>query len=276
MRRLVLVWMWLLCGMAGPCKLPEPYYDDNTGLTGVRTEEGSLAGKWGAVLEWATIVRLPVVGDRNAGSRGFRLFTRTWDDGAKVYHDSFTWCANEVFEVEGTASSFTREQMERLRPTPFDLNVDHDTGHAVSTLIVNNWGVALPDPVNTPLPTKDNYQQSPESTFILDEDGDGNPGVTAHMCCSITADAFVLSRAVFTLDGTVVAQDRIRGLGRGQKSEQHTVDGTNRLVVGESNTRYDPDPKASWFDMVKLGDNATCDDVLAARDSGQLAARRPF
>jgi hypothetical protein len=104
---------------------------------------------------------------------------------------------------------------------------------------------------------------------------DGHPGVTAHMQGAINADAYVVARSVYTMDGAVLSEDHVQGLARPQRSEQHTVDGTNRLVVGENVTRSDADPTQTWFDAVRIP-VATCDEVRTAFADGRLARRRPF
>src|SRR5687767_1401617 len=90
-----------------------PPPDEKTGLVGVKIGEGELAGTWGLVIEFATIVTLPIVGDRNGGSQGIRLLTRTWDVDARVYREDFQWCDSEVFEVEGTRTEVPDETYPR-------------------------------------------------------------------------------------------------------------------------------------------------------------------
>jgi hypothetical protein len=259
-----------------PEELPD-FYDDETGLVGVETQEGSLAGSWALVIEFAHIVSIPIIGDRNGGSQGLRLVKRTWDADAKVYKDEGWWCHNEVFEVEGAKSEMSPDLYPKLGPINITTRVDHATGDMWTDTVVNLWGVQnLPDAEETELPTHENYETPPQSDWIFDEDVDGNPGVTVHLSGVVDADAYLCTRSVFHLEGTVIAQDRVQGLARSKKTNQHTVKATSPLVVGETKTRPDPNAKASWFDMVLLEDGATCDDVLSAQQGGRLASRRPF
>ncbi|MBI5494391.1 MAG: hypothetical protein HY904_05140 [Deltaproteobacteria bacterium] len=269
----------LLCAACGwlPPLGPQPKYDDNTGLTGVPTGEGSLAGTWAFVIEFATIVRLPILGDRNGGSQSIRILHRTWDADRKVYTDLFKWCHHEVFEVEGTRSVITDETVRKIHETGGEVTVDHARGDYQTGTIVVTWGVQnLPDPEHTELPTKDNYTSPPQSDWMLDEDGDSHPGVTVNLEGALGGYAYVVSRNIHTMDGTVISPDRIQGLTRSSSNQQHTVEAQNHLARGESRVRPDPDPKESWFDMVRMPDGATCDDVMAAANDGRVSTRRPF
>ncbi|MEW5847655.1 MAG: hypothetical protein AB2A00_02535 [Myxococcota bacterium] len=252
--------------------------DDDTGLVGVSVPEGSLAGTWGVVIEWATVVTVPILGDRNGGSQGSRIWKRTWDAASKTYQDEFRWCTDDIFEVEGTRSVVSDATLAKLAAVTLTSTANHEQGEYTTNTVIDLWGVRnLPDPVETELPKKDNYQTPPQSDWMWDEDDDGNPGVTVKLTGSISADAYLVSRSVYRLEGTVLSTDHIQGLARSQKTNQHTVKATNSLAEGESKTRPDTsNPKASWFDMVRLGDNATCDDVRAALADGRLATRQPF
>src|SRR4051794_35879423 len=86
------------CGGPGCGPQQQQHFNDDTGLEGVPTVEGSLAGTWGLVVEFALILQIAIVGDKNGGSQGLRLLTRTWDADRKVYKETFRWCRNEVFE----------------------------------------------------------------------------------------------------------------------------------------------------------------------------------
>lgn len=273
----VLAALMASCAPQGCPPTDEPHYDDDTGLQGVSIPEGSLVGSWGLVVEFALIIRVAVVGDRNGGSQGIRLLTRTWDADRKVYRETFTWCRNDVFEVEGTKSVTPQSTLEILTNPVWESTVNHDTGEYVTTNIIDLWGLHnMPDELNTELPTHENYDQPPQSDWVYDEDNDGKPGVTANLMGGINAEVNIVTRSVYVLDGTITSADKVTGLNRIQKSQQHTIKSDNRLAEGESNNRPDPDPKNSWFDAVRLRDGATCDDVIAAYNDGRLHTRRPF
>src|SRR5688572_3614592 len=59
---------------------------------GAQTDDGELAGRWGWGVETDTVITLPIVGDRNAGTQSRRLVERTWDASPGIYPDTYTWC----------------------------------------------------------------------------------------------------------------------------------------------------------------------------------------
>jgi len=250
---------------------------DVTGLIPVATAEGSLAGTWGIVIEIATVIQLPIFGARNAGSQGGRLLHRVWDPATRTYSERFKWCTYEVFEVEGTRTILDDDKRERLSEVSFTSRPDHAAGTFVTDPIIVLWGLRnMPDPAETALPNKDNYQQQPQSDWVWDEDQDGKPGVTLHTEGAAVGWGASVSRSIYSLDGTVTGPDSIRGLARFTRGNQSTLEASTSFALRESDSAPDPSPKFSWFDSIRLPDAATCDDVRAAMADGRLATRRPF
>ncbi|MEW5851886.1 MAG: hypothetical protein AB2A00_24060 [Myxococcota bacterium] len=254
-----------------------PPPDAVTGLQGVATEAGSLAGTWGMVVELATILTLPVFGDRNAGSQNLWLVTRSWDASAGVYRDSFVWCDLEVWEVEGNKLTVSPETLHKHPAVHFSSTVDHASGSMKAEHVLDIWGLRnLPDPYNTELPTRHNWEQSPQRDWIYDEDEDGKPATTGHTTGAAAGEVYQVVRGIYTFDATVIGPDRIQGLTTMEKYEQNVIDATNPLAEGESKVRQDPDPRNTWLDMARLREGATCDDAIQARADGRLSATRPF
>ncbi len=114
---------------------------------------------------------------------------------------------------------------------------------------------------------------------MLDEDGDSQPGVTVHISGNFNGEGYIVNRAVFALRGVIKSQDEMLGLIEASTLEQKLLDSTIRIggmSAGDTDQVPDPDPKASWFQMIRGRDGATCDDVKAARADGRLPSRRPF
>ncbi|MBI5494048.1 MAG: hypothetical protein HY904_03415 [Deltaproteobacteria bacterium] len=274
-RSLLLAAALPLCAACGPRA-----YSSDIGVPGVPLEEGQLAGTWYGQIEFATIIRLPVFGNRNAGANGGRLLEITWHPDERVYRMVARWCWDDVFEVEGTHNTFTDETLHKLRPSTLILRVDDAKGELLADKYVDLWGVQnLPDPEHTDLPNKDNYQRDPQRSWMLDEDEDGQPGVTVHVSGSFNGEGHIVNRSVFSLDGVARTVDELIGLVPTEKAEQKMLDSNIRLAgqsAGDTDQRPDPDPKASWFQFIRGSAGATCADVLAARDRGALSYRRPF
>ena len=47
-------------------------------------------------------------------------------------------------------------------------------------------------------------------------------------------------------------------------------------MKSEGSAKPDPDPLASWFDMLRLKSGASCEDLAAAIADGKLTKTRPF
>jgi hypothetical protein len=257
-------------------RIPEP--NPVTGLMGIPLDDPTiLNGKWGAVVELATILTLPVVGDRNAGSQQLWLHDRRWDTAQGVYQETFRWCAIDVWEVEGNTLEIPVSTLEHHAPVAFISALDTGRGTFTVAHILDLWGWRnMPDPVSTPVPNQDNWQSPPQSDWIFDEDEDGQPATTGYTHGITGGEVRQVIRGQYAFDGTVVAEDRIQGLVTMLEYQQNAIDATNPLAKGESKVRQDPDLRATWFEMVKLPDDASCDAVKQSQADGRLASKRPF
>lgn len=250
--------------------------NDETGLVGLQMAPGSLSGTWAQYVETHTIVPVPVFGDKPGGGTSTRLVKRRWLPSEHHYVDTFTRCSNDVFPVMDQKTVVSAETLARIVPASYVSTVD-EGGAWVALDTVDLWGVHdLPDDRETPLPTKDNFTAQPDSNWLWDEDDDGRPGVTVFSKGLVEARLGVCKRTVQTFDGTIVEPDRIQGLVRTSKAESNVVDATISWLRTEGSVTPDPDPLASWFDMVRVRDGATCDDVAQALAAGTLRTTRPF
>lgn len=278
MRARVVFWAWL----AASCGGKQGTFSSDIGVDGVALEEGSLAGTWLGQFQVGSVVDVPVVGPRYGGSSSGRLVKLRWDAGSGTYAAETTWCWAEVFEVEGLQHAFDDAGIARLRQGTATITADHAHGAVNFSRVLDLWGVRdLPDPYDTPLPTHDDYTQAPQSSWVFDEDGDGHPGFTDHMSGTVEGDAYVLVRTIFAPHGVARSPDELVGLVAPERLEQRILDSTSSLWAVQQDaleTRQspDPDPRQSWFQVVRAGEGATCDDVRAARADGRLAAVRPF
>ncbi|MBI5493407.1 MAG: hypothetical protein HY904_00160 [Deltaproteobacteria bacterium] len=272
----------LIVASGAACAGRDPTYSSDIGVEAVPVDEGSLAGWWVGQFEAASVVNVPIVGPRNGGSNSGRLVRLTWNAGAGRYDAEMTWCWADVFEVEGVRHAFDDTALARLRVGATTVTAEHDRGAVQFGRVLDLWGVRdMPDPYDTELPTHRNFSSPPQSDWVFDEDQDGHPGVTDHMSGTIDGDAYVVVRTIFSPHGVARTPDQLVGLVAPERIEQRVLDSTAAIwgiQQGAVETRQtpDPDPRASWFQMVRIADGATCSDVRAARADGRLAARRPF
>lgn len=248
-----------------------------TNLVGLSTSKGSLAGTWAQVVVTSTVVPIPVLGNRPGGGRSTRLVQRTWDASGQRYQEEFVRCTNDILDVEGERTVVPKETIPKIAPVDYPATVEHAQGTYQTDTIVDLWGVRnLPDSIETPLPTPDDYQQHPQCDWVWDEDGDGKPGVTIVMGGTVAGKVFVCKRTVYSFTGTVVGKDRVQGLVATTKLESNSLDSTVSWLKGVGHSSPDPDALKSWFDEVRLKSGASCDDVAAAVSDGTLATERPF
>lgn len=263
--------------LIGACGGGTGVIDEETGLQGRSIEEGALAGTWAQKTNFATIVPIPVLGDRPGGGSSTRLVHRTWIAAEQRYEESFIRCTNDVQEVEGTKTIVKDETLAKIAPGKYGTTAAHGDGTWTATDIMDLWGVRnLPDPVETPLPTPANFKEPPQSDWVWDEDGDEKPGVTIFMRGTLSADVYVIKRNIYSFEGTILDEDHVQGLIRQGKSESNSLESDVSWLAGEGSSRPDADPLNSWFDMIRLPDDAGCDEVKAAVADGRLAATRPF
>jgi len=122
-------------------------------------------------------------------------------------------------------------------------------------------GARLEDPGDDELPTE------PDDPRVTDPDGDGNPGVSVDVSGMVSGQVYLVQRLVRGLRGTADATGRVTG----------TVVGTgDQAVIGASNGilrtftprfEHNPDPKRNTFVWVPVPPDATCQGIVAARDS---------
>lgn len=117
-------------------------------------------------------------------------------------------------------------------------------------------GANLQRPDNESLPT---VASDPR---VLDQDGDGEPGVTISVRGLIDGEVFVAQKGWSELRPESVSVDRIAG--RVIWRQMQTVLGaSSRFLASGPTTRPDPAPGANWFVAVRVPKGADCAAVNA-------------
>jgi hypothetical protein len=127
--------------------------------------------------------------------------------------------------------------------------------------LVEVSGVTLADPATEALPT------APDDPRLVDQDMDGNPGVTIVLTELVDGAIYVVERRSTELDGVATSAERLEGLVA-FTSEQSVVDSdppSLKDTVGASEQLPDPEPCNSVFEMVRVPDTADC---VWVRDQG--------
>jgi hypothetical protein len=105
---------------------------------------------------------------------------------------------------------------------------------------------------------------------VLDQDGDGKPGVTVQVRGLVNADLYLVQRGWTTLRGVATGGNRIDG--RIQWGEDHVVLGSNSaLLTSLPGSVPDPEPDASSFRTTRIDESTDCAAIVA--DQEHLFAR---
>lgn len=122
-------------------------------------------------------------------------------------------------------------------------------------------GIDLEDPANTPLPT------DPNDPRITDDDGDGNPGVSARLILGedLEGDLYIARREIFSYDVVQVDDDRFEGTIT-DDSEQLIIGASDPMLMTESAWVQNPDPERNPVIWIRVDDSWDCDRLAAERD----------
>ncbi len=261
---------------------PEPYYDDTIGVEGVATEPGELAGTWAVHQQNLYLGYVPVLGyDVESGGDQYFLMQRSWDAEAEQYQESWGLCADYHIEAAGVTIEPTEDTVASVDVQATLPVVDHPAGAYHSDDAVQLWALRdLPDLLGTAVPTPDNYQQAPQRDWIYDADGDGKLACTVLVHGLLEGEEYYVSRKITQFRGVVRGPDRVFGLVE-VAAAWSVLDATVALAIHSREIPSDevtqhPDPKRSWFEQVRLADDASCASVRAADADGRLARLRPF
>jgi hypothetical protein len=257
---------------------PLPAYDTTIGVHAIPVAPGALAGTFALYLEVATIVTVPLPGvdPQPGGGDSWFLVTRTFD--AKTgYHETHRLCGGRIWDVMGTKTTIS-DAARRMVPAEAVRSVAvSPAGDYALDGHLELWGLAgLPDPYNTDLPTDAaGFQQAPAKDWVVDMDGDGHPGMTAHVQGFASGDVYFVQRRRINLEGVTRGADRVFGLDFAD-ARKVTIGATSSLLAQPTPVAADPNPQRSWFDETRLPAGATCDEVSKVVADGVIGKVRPF
>ena len=123
-------------------------------------------------------------------------------------------------------------------------------------------GIDLEDPATTPLPT------DPDDPRITDDDGDGNPGVSARLILGegLEGDLYIARREIFSYDVVQVDEDRFEGTIT-DDSEQLIIGASDPMLMTESAWVQNPDPERNPVIWIRVDDSWDCERLAAERDA---------
>jgi hypothetical protein len=212
----------------------------------------TLSGTWYQRIRTTSIAKLPVIGEVTSESRFYAVVRLDENDGSLRMETNpcFVRIEGEVKRVQTIVpEAMTRVMGPKIR-TGTIAGSTVRFGRAVDVLgarLQNEWKSPLPD--------------EPDEASVIDEDGDGNPGVTVRISGPIDGKIFVVQRAWNELAGRVaVGGQRIDG-NVDWGSEQKVLDATSVFLKSNPPARRAPEENKNTFTMHRAPDGATCHDL---------------
>ena len=267
----------LSLGLLGGCG-PEPVFDSDIGVAAEPIERGAAEGTFGLKVVNTTLVKTPI-GDFAGGGTNYRLVHRTFNAEENVYEQRSNLCGGFNVEVSGVLADLPESTYRAVAESVTERLVVDDAGTYDQTDSLQLWGLRdLDDPFGDALPkTKDEAGENPHKDHIFDMDDDDNPGVTSVVSGAISGEVYIIQRKTVTTHGVVLGPDRSIGLAK-NTNEILQLGNTNILLdrQGEGSSGPHPDPKRSWFEEVRIDDDADCDFVMTMEGEGLLSRFAPF
>jgi hypothetical protein len=192
-------------------------------------------------------------------SYGFNDFSEV--DGEII--DAAQFCFSEQRTDQPIETSLSDAATQAIKPptTPVLVDVYDGILRVRRPATPTPVGIALENPRGTLLPT------DPNDPRIVDDDGDGKPGITVTIKVTddLVGELYIARREIFSWNAFLVEPDRLEGT---------VVDGSEQLVIGAS----DPIFATSGSNWVQYADGAKSPIILERVspdwDCERLAAER--
>jgi hypothetical protein len=220
-----------------------------------------LSGTWAEQQILSEFAALPLVGEV---ARTSTIVLRvTIEQNGSALTQRWTYCATEIDNGSAIASTVIPDAfLVSLGEVAAEAALDASVSPA---RFVQPWttevrGATLGDPERDPLPTR------ADDARVVDQDGDGKPGLTARVSALgiFGGDVYIVQRVRTRLIGTLVSPDRIEGLVE-WSTEQVTLGASNPLFLGTLPSRPDPAVESSFFVLARVDPAWTCAEILARR-----------
>jgi len=214
-----------------------------------------LQGTWAMLQVYPRIAQLPLVGESTQTSHVVQLVDVQQNGMSLVMTDRYCFTA-----IEESSSLATTEIpdafMRALRPSPREatLGEQDDVITFTQTRYFEIRGAVLKNPETEELPV------DPADPRVIDQDGDGFPGMTVNVTLLglMEAQIYVVQRVQYQLQGVVLSMDRIEGLVA-WTDEQIVLEATSPLLMAGSESIQDPDPTKHFFVMLRAEEDWTCE-----------------
>ncbi|MDW3213367.1 MAG: hypothetical protein R8G01_05175 [Ilumatobacteraceae bacterium] len=193
-------------------------------------------------------------------SYGFNDFTL--DDGKVI--DAASFCFSEQRTDQPIETSLSDAATQAIRPpaTPIEATEVDGRLRISRAATPTPVGIRLDDPANESLPT------DPTDPRIVDDDGDGQPGITVTIRVSddLSGELYIARREVFAYEAELVEPDRLVGTVT-DDSEQLVIGASDPIFASsDANWAQHPDLTKSPIILVRVEPDWDCARLAAERD----------
>ncbi len=145
--------------------------------------------------------------------------------------------------------------------TPVEVTEEDGRLRVVRPATPTGIGIDLEDPANDPLPT------DPNDPRIVDDDGDGNPGVTSRIVLTeeIQGELYLARREIFAYDVIQESPDRMAGTIT-DSSEQLILGASNDIFLTPAQWEQIDDPERNPVIWQRVDEDWDCERLAAERD----------
>ncbi|MEM8706784.1 MAG: hypothetical protein AAGE98_10030 [Actinomycetota bacterium] len=194
-------------------------------------------------------------------SYGFNDFTLDGD----TLIDQASFCFSEQRTDQPIQTMLSDAATQAIQPPPTEVTVDEIDGLVRLTRPASPTpvGIRLDDPFTESLPT------DPSDPRIVDDDGDGQPGITVTITVTddLQGELYIARREIFAYEARLTEPDRLDGT---------VTDDSEQLVIGASdpifatspaNWRQHPDPTKSPVLLLRVDESWDCERLRAEREA---------
>jgi len=188
-------------------------------------------------------------------------FTDLWvENGVLMTKQSF--CHADHRSDQPITVTMSDAATSAIKPiaTPVSVSTVNGKVHISRPPTPTGIGIRLQDPANESLPT------DPNDPRIVDDDGDGNPGITAHITVSpeFQGDLYIARREIFAYELDVQPDRKLTGTVL-DKSEQLILGASNPLFLTQAAWVQVPDLSKSPIVLVPVDADWDCARLMAER-----------
>jgi hypothetical protein len=192
-------------------------------------------------------------------SYGFNDFSVV--DGEVIDTAEFCFSEQRTDQPIKTSLSDAATQAITPPPTPIEVDVVDGTLRIRRPPTPTPVGIRLDDPFVEPLPT------DPTDPRIVDDDGDGKPGITVTIEVSdeLSGELYIARREIFAYEALLTEPDLVTGTVT-DASEQLVIGASDPIFAAESDWVQYPDLTKSPIILRRVDATWDCDRLAQERD----------